>query len=310
MATKFMRRAVILVKLEATPGVDPVPTGPANALFTRNFTLTPIDGDEVEHEHIRPAFGNFESELATAWTKVEFNLYLAGSGEPGTEPQFDALLQACALAANIVADTSVTYSPISDAIKSVTIYVNIDGVNHKLTYARGDVAGTTDAKGLPMLKFTMTGIFNPATDAALPTPTYSGNMRAVPVNKANTTLNLHGIALACSNFGFAAGNQVNYRNLIGSESVHIPDRKSTYSATFEAVPVATKDWLGIAKAGTTGTLSLVHGTVAGNIVTFASPKANVKKPSITDQEGIEMNAVTGSLIPSSAGNDEWSLAFA
>lgn len=306
---KFMRKAVILVKLEVTPGVDPTPTGLANALFVKNFNLTPLDGDEVEHEHLQPHFGNFDSELATAWSKVDFDVYLAGSGTAGVQPQYDPLLQACACGVNIVEDVSVTYAPVSNNIKTVTIYVNIDGVNHALTYSRGNVAATTDAKGLPVLKFSMTGLFNPVADTVLPVPTYTNNARALPVNKANTVLSLHGIALAATNFGFDFGNQVVYRNLIGSESVHIPDRKSTYSTTFEAASVATKDWTDLAKKGTTGALSLIHGVGAGNIITFSSAKANVMKPSISDSEGIQMNQVNGRLIPSATGNDEWSLAF-
>lgn len=309
MAKKFMRRAAILVKLEAVPGVDLTPTGAANAIFTKNFTLTPIDGDEVEHEHVRPSFGNFETELATSWAKLDFECYYAASGEAGVEPHFDPLLQACGCSVTIVEDTSVTYTPVSTGIKSVTIYVNIDDVNHKLTYARGTVQAAVDAKGLPVLKFSMTGLFNPVADAALPVPTYLRYSRAVPVNKANTALTLHGIPLVCSSFGFDAGNVVVYDNLIGDEYVEITDRKSTYSATFDAGAVAVKNWIGVARDGTTGTLSIAHGTQPGNIVTLTSAIANLKKPSIGDRNGIQTLATTGNLVPSAAGGDEWSLAF-
>lgn len=306
---KSMRRAAILVKLETTQNTDSTPTGAANAIFAKNFNLTSIDGEEVEHEHIRPSFGNFHTELATSWSKVDFDVYYAGSGEAGVEPHFDALLQSCGCAVTVVEDTSVTYSPVSEGIKTVTIYVNIDGVNHKITGARGNVTATTDAKGLPILKFTMTGLFNPVDDVALPTAVYANYSRARPVNKANTVLTLHGVPLVASNFGFDFGNQVVYDNLIGQESVEITDRKSTYSATFDAVAVSVKNWPDVAQKGTTGALSIVHGNQTGNIVTFSSAIANVKKPSIGNRNNVETLGVTGNLVPSAAGGDEWSLVF-
>lgn len=306
---KYMRKAVVLVKLQPTAGVDAAPTGAANAMLVKDFDLTPLDGDEVEHERIQPHFGAFESELATAWSRVKFNVYLSGSGTAGTAPNFDPLLQACAASATIVPATSVTYAPATNLLKMATVYVNIDGVNCVLLDARGEVTGTTDAKGLPMLAFDMQGLFLALTDTPLPVPVYAAYARAVPVNRANTALTLHGLVVAASNFGFAFGNQVVYDHNTESESILITDRKSTYSATFEAVDIATKDWYGLAKAGTSGALQLVHGTVAGNIVTLSGARANVKKPAITNTNGIQYTGVTGNLIPSVSGNDEWSLAF-
>lgn len=304
-----MRKAVILVKIETEPGTDAVPTGAANAVFVHDFTLTPIDGDEVKHTSIQPHFGAFHSELATSWAKLDVSVYFANSGTAGLKPHYDPLMQACGASANVVVDTSVTYAPVSSGIKAVTIYVNIGGINHVLRYARGEPSLTVDAKGLPMLKFSMQGLFTPLTDTGLPVPTYAAYARAVPVNKANTTLSLHGVATRASKFGFAFGNKVAYRNLMGFEGLIIPDRESSYSATFEAVPIATKNWAEVAQKGTPGVLTLVHGTQPGNIITFSAPIANVKKPSISEEDGIKMTNVTGDLIPSAAGNDEWSLVL-
>lgn len=305
----YMRKAVILVKIETDPGTDAAPTGAANAMLVRDFTLTPLEGDALEYEQIQAHFGAFDGEMATTYSKLECSVYLAGSGTAGTKPQFDPLMQICGAGLTLVVDESSTYAPVTSGIKAATIYVNIDGINHVLRYARGDVTGTVDAKGYPMLKFSLQGLFTPVADAGLPVPTFAATARAVPVNKANSTLNLHSTALRTSKFGFAFGNQVVYRNLMGFEGVTITGRKSSYSATFEAVPIATKNWPAIAVAGATGALSWVHGTVPGNIVTFTSAKANLKPPSISEEDGIKMENVTGALIPSAAGNDEWSIAF-
>lgn len=306
----FLRNAIVLAKMEnpSTPGTDIVPTG-ANALKVRSLTITPIDGDEVEHTQIQPHFGNFESELATTWCKVSLEVYLRGSGTAGTAPDYDVLFQACATSQTEVEDTSITYAPIDLDVPTLSLYCNIGGTLHKATYVRGDASLTTDAKGLPVVKFDLTGLFKPVTDASLPTPVYSPMARAVPVNKANTQLTLHGVPLQASAFGLQFGNQVVYDNLMGFEGVDVNDRKSTFSATFRATDMATKNWFNLAKTTTTGTLSLVHGTQAGNIVTITAANATVGKPSDGERNGIRMYTVNGRLIPSDAGRDEFSITF-
>lgn len=310
MATEpiFMREAAILVKLETVSGTDSLPTS-ANFIRVKDFTLSPLEGDEVEYEQIQPFFGNFDSEMATRMRKLEMSVYLAGSGTAGTAPNFDPLLQITGTQATIVAVTSVTYAPITKAIKSASIYNNIGGTNYRLLQCRGSAALTTDAKGYPMIKFSLIGLYQPLEDAALPAIGGAASARAVPVNAQNSQLTLHGIPLRASAFGLDFANQFSHRTLIGFEGVHIFDRKSTYNTTFEAVPVATMDWEDRAIKGTKGALLFQHGLTAGNIVTVSAAGANVGKPSISNVEGIKMNAFSGRLVPTTAGNDEWSIAF-
>jgi hypothetical protein len=53
----------------------------------------------------------------------------------------------------------------------------------------------------------------------------------------------------------------------------------------------------------------LHGTTAGNRVTFLASQVDVLNPTYQEQDSIMMLSVPYVAIPSSAGNDEFSLAF-
>lgn len=307
--SKKIRKMVLLAKAEAVRGVDAAPTGAANAMLVNNVNITPLEGDEVEHNYVRPYFGNGGSAVATSHSKLSFDVELSGSGAAGTAPGWAVLMRGCACSVTLAAGVSVTFAPITDNVESLTLYCNVDGTNHVMRDTKGNVKITADTKGLPKLSFEFTGLFTPLAAAALPAPTYTGFLDAVAVNKANTQVSLLGVACATSAFSFDAGLQVVKRDLTTVEAVEIVDRKSTASVTFENHALATKDWVGAALASETGVLTLTHGTMAGNIVTINAPKAQVKKPSYSDSDGVQMIATPLALRYGAAGNDEWTIVL-
>lgn len=308
MASKKFRKLAILAKLEVAYGTDPVPTGAANAMVVSDVEVTPLDGEEVERNIVQPHFGNSGAIQATRFARIRFNVELAGSGAAGTAPKWDPLVRACAVSATVAAGVSVTYAPISEAMESVTLYANIDGINQVMPGVRGECKPTLDAKGRPVLQFEFTGLWEALTDTPLPAAVYTDWVKPLAVNKLNTVCTLHGVAVAMSHFDLAFGNQVVKRDLTATDTVEIVDRKSTGSIVFENTPVATKNWVGVAEAKTLGDLSLVHGVTAGNIITFtAAGTAELGKPSYTNQDGVQMINMPMRYVPTSAGNDEWSI---
>lgn len=304
---KFVRKLVLLAKVETTVGTDAVPTGVANAILASNVQFTPIEGDEVQHNYIQRHFGNQGSELVTQYNKVSFEVELAGSGTAGTAPGYAPLLRACACSVTINAGTDVTFAPVTDSLESVTIYCNVDGTNHIMRSARGTFKIVCAAKGLPKFQFEFTGLFTPLANTPLPAAAPVAFSDAVGVNAANTTVTLHSVVVACSQIGMDAANTVVKRDLTSVDAVEITDRKSTANLTFENVGIGTKNWVAAAVAGDDGALSIEHGTVAGNIVAINAPKAKLRKPSYSDSDGIQMIAMPLDLIPSNAGGDEWSI---
>lgn len=309
------RKRVILAKTETAYGTDSVPTGAANAILVRNLEVTPLEAEVVSRDLVRPYLGASDQILAATQVQVSFEVELQGSGTAGTAPAYGPLLRACGLAETTVATTSVTYRPVSGAFESVSIYVQLqqdvagNSPLHRITGARGNVEFTLNAKSLPVMRFTFTGVFNAVTDAANVTATYTSFRTPLAVNRVNTpTFSFMGFAGIMSEFGLNLNNEVTYRNLVGSESVLITNRAAGGTAVFEAPTITAKNFFADAIGTTLGNLSLIHGSTAGSIIEFASTgTVDITNPSFTEMDGIVMMSVPYVLVPTTAGNDEFSL---
>jgi hypothetical protein len=237
--------------------------------------------------------------------EISFEVELAGAGAAGTAPKYGVLLRGAAFSETITAGTSVAYAPVSNSMEFVTLHYNLDGVLYKMTDAKGTVSFELNAKGIPVMKFKFIGLYSTPTDATLPVGVdYSGFKDPAAVNKQNTpTASLHGVPGKVQSISVDMANQLVYRNLIGVEGIEIPDRQPTGSFVMELDTVATKDWYTTIEKGTLGTLSVIHGKTAGNIVELAAPKVQVLDPSFSDSDGIVMLTTKLDIQPNT-GNDE------
>ena len=303
------RKRTILGKLEVTYGVDPVPTGAANAVLVRNLEITPQESELVGRDLVRPYLGHSEQLPVSIHGVLQFEIEVAGSGAAGTVPAYGPFLRACGFSETISAGVSVTYAPVSNVFESMTIYFNVDGVLHKLTGARGNVEVVLNAKQIPVFKFSFTGLYQTVIDAAAPAVTLTSWQKPQAVNTGNTTgLSIHGYAGAVlSELSMSVNNDVLYRSLVGAESVLIADRKPAGNMTIEATTVAVKDWWTISKNATLGALSVTQGSVAGNRVRFDAPAVQIVKPTYADQDGIQMLQMGLTMVPGAAGNDEFTI---
>lgn len=301
---KLYRKKILLAKVETTYGVDPTPTGAANAILTKDLTVSLMQGNTVERNVDRATLGGDIAIHVAPYTSLSFSVELQSSGAAGTAPAWGPLLQACGFSETLVASTTATYAPVSTGFKSLTLYYHQDGLLHKITGARGSVSFSMSPGSIPMMNFTFTGIRNAPTDTALPTATLTGFKTPLGVNKANTpTFTLHGFAATMEKFEFDIANEVNYRNVVGDESVQLVDRKPTGSVSIEEQSIAAKDFHTIINASTLGALQIVHGTVAGSIVQIDAPKVQLLSPSYSDSNGVLMLDLKLNFTPN-AGDDE------
>lgn len=303
---KFLKKMAILALVEAVVGMAVAPLA-ANAMQVSDVTLTPIEGDVVERNNIKPFFGSSGSIMATEYQKVNFSVEFAGVGVLGTIPGYSDLFRACAVSVTNSVGVKTTFAPVTDGIESITLIGVVDGTIHKMAGARGTVKATVDAKGIPKWQFEFTGSFIPAVDGAMPAVNYSAFQDPLAVNKTNTTLTLDGLAVACSAFSFDIGNKVVKRDLMNVDSVEITDRMSIGSVTFENTSVAVKDWISLARASAKVPLTLTHGQGATNTITFSADRAQIGKPTYGDSDGVQMITIPLAFIPSTTGNDEWSI---
>jgi hypothetical protein len=305
------RKRLILLESEGTYGTDPTPTG-ADAVLVRDLNIVPLQSDVVSRDLVRPYLGASEQLLANTRVECTFSVELAGSGTAGTAPRYGKALLACGMSETVVAATSVTYAPVSASFGSCTIYYNIDGVLHKVTGARGTFSINGAVGEIPTIDFTFTGIYNTPTDTALPAVTYGDQATPVVFKAGNTTgFELLSYAGCLQSVSFDVGNSLVYRELVGcTKEVLLTDRASTGSVVMEAVTMATKNYFTAALAdGSLGNLLFQHGQTAGNIIDFASTRVDIGDVSYSDQDGIHMLNIPYTCIPSTAGNDEFSLVY-
>ena len=304
------RKRLILAKIESTYGTDSTPTG-AEAILVRNLEITPLQADVVTRDLIRPYLGNFEQILANQRVEITFDVELAGSGVAGTAPAWGPVMKSCAMSETVVGATSVTYAPVSGSFSSCSIYFNNDGVRHKITGCRGSFSVSGEVGQIPVISFTMMGIYNAPDDSALPTPTYSNQATPVIFKQGNTTgFQVFSYSGCLQSFSMDLANEMVYRELVGcTKEVLITNRAPNGTVVIEAPTIAAKDFFTIANGTATGNLTFQHGQTAGNIVTFSSPQTDIGSPTYSDQDGIQMLNLPYVATPTTAGNDELSIAL-
>lgn len=309
------RRRTLLAKTETNYGSDSVPTGAANAILCRNLDITPLNSQIASRDLVRPYLGNFDQLIATVNVQCSFEVEIAGSGTAGTAPAFGPLLRACGMSETIVASTSVTYAPVSSGFESVSIYYNVDGVQHRLTGCRGTVAAGVTVGEIPVLRFQFTGIYNAPTDVAVPAVTYT-QQTPLPVNATNTTsFQLFSYAGLMRSFEFDLAADIQYRELVSTAPtaanryIQYIDRKPTGTVVLEAVTMATKNYFTDALGTATGNCTFLHGTTAGNRFTFNAAQTDIINPTYSDDNGVHMLNIPLVFLPTTLGNNEFSFAF-
>ena len=97
------RKKIILVKIESTYGIDPTPTGAANAIWAKNINITPIDADKAKRDLFTGWLGNTQELQGGFRVSMDFEVEMAGSGTAGTAPAWGPLMRACGHAETLVA---------------------------------------------------------------------------------------------------------------------------------------------------------------------------------------------------------------
>lgn len=305
----YARRAVVLAKTESPAGQDANPTGAANSIAVANVNLSPLNLQTQDRGLLRPYLGGSEQIVTGEYAEIEFEVEAAGAGTSATTvSKFGPLLKACGMAETVGA-SDVSYLPVSTSFSTVTIYCYIgDSVLHKITGAMGDVTAEFVAGEIPKLKFRFLGIYNAVTDASSSGVAYTGWQVPVGFRDAVVpTLTVHGLQktapIGYRSISVGLGNNLVYRNLIGSVSALITDRAAAGSVELEAATIATKDWFGIVRGLTTAAITLQVNSTATNIFQVDAPKVQMTNPRYSELDGIVMMTLDMRMLPSS-GNDE------
>lgn len=296
MAKQYFRKKALYAKKEVTYGVDPVPTG-ASAIQTRDLTITPLAGDALGLQLDKPTLGNDLGTMVGKHVAVTFRVPMAGSGTAGTAPAWGPLMQACGMAEDIVAVTSVTYSPVDAEGASLTFYMEHDKCLHKFSGARGSVKLVIDKRNYPWWEFSFMGLYEPVVANASPfTPVYTPWIKPVVFRASTVECTLIGTVVGLHNITVDFGQQVEFYEHSEEESIQISNRNPTFQASFEEPEIGTHDFYDDANTDATGALIYEHGITAGNIVTVNSPLTQITSIATQDVQGVKALQVSGPLV--------------
>ncbi len=310
VAPILWKNKLLLIKTESSYGVDPTPTGGANAIVATNVQLSPMEGDDVSRELEQPYLGAQGMIPVGLRVRLQFRVELVPSGTAGTAPAWGPIMKALGCSETIVGATSVTYRPVSTGHSSVTAWIWHGLTKQIITGMRGTAKLRWAAQGLPYLECDFIGIYGAPAEAAQVSPTYTGFKSPIVVSKANTpTFTIGGVAFVMRETVLDLGNQVEPRLLVGSEQILIVDRAESLQMRVEAQPISSYDPFGVAAAQTLQAVSLIHGTAAGYISTLAVPTAQLKRMNgYENAQNILEWPLEGVPLPNT-GNDQWSLAL-
>jgi hypothetical protein len=304
----YTKKTTLYAKIETPSGTDSTPTAAANAIkaFDVEITPKPEMKERYPGNSDRSAFAQIRGKTSV---DIKFKVELKGSGAAATAPRYGALLRACDRLETVNAGTNVVYSMALTA-ETCTIWVNIDGILHKMVGCAGDCEIDLTSGDVPMLNFTMSGVYALATDSVIEAMTYDSTIAQI-VKGTTTTFGSYAAIIEKINLKF--GNSVVERTSInateGILAFMVGNRNPTGVLTCEAVLRATSnaDFWSYFHSSTAKAFSFVLGATPGNIVTITAPQCILGVPKYGDRDGLRTFDVDFQMARSS-GNDEMSIA--
>lgn len=298
--------AVVLAMMEATYGVDPVPTATANAMLFQQVDWS-VSGERVERPMVLPWMGNDPFSVVARGCALSGEVDLASSGTLGTAPAWGPLMRACGMAQTITASTRVDYTPVSAAQESAVFYHYLDGTLHRGTGARGDFTVEMMARQLPKLRFNLTGLYNQPTGVALPTPTLTAFQTPLAVEPVVTgTVSIGGNSLPFSSFRYTHGNRLVRQEIPGRSRVLFEQRAPSLEITVDAPDAVSPNLFNM--IGAVQAITLQHGQTAGGIIDIITRGRIQPEPRYSrGPDGQVYLTLQASVEPTAAGNDEFTL---
>lgn len=306
------RKTVILAKAETTYGTDPVPTVAANTLEVYDAELKP-NGETLSRNTMQASISKPAFVRGIKFYDLSFKTELKGTGTRGVLPAFGwlgTLFRGCGMSETIAAGTSIIYAPVSTTFESITIYVYMDGIFHKLLGCKGSFKIVAQTGKYLEVQWKFSGLYAAPTDASpaaqtrssvLPVPVlaaafsvgaYSGIIDKLELDIGNTIAQRKSMNAATGLVGF----EITDRNPVGSFDPEVVT-EATY-AFWNKWETAAQQALNLGPIGST----------SGNIVQIAAPKVQPSDMSYGDRDGNLIYQIPIAL-SQNAGDDELTITI-
>jgi hypothetical protein len=307
--------SIILVKEETVYGTYNAPAPATDARVVFGYNPTPLESEQVRRQIERGFAGIYPSTRTAIRARDPFSVELCGSGTPATPTQFAPILRACLFGAPVVAaGVDVSYPLLSSGDGGSVSLLSYKGdlARMRRKGVRGNVTMDFTERQLPFMAFDLIGLIEgtATVDAGAPAgvvlPTYPA---PVEVNLSNTAVLLGGATLGLKQLTINFGLKTEYYSTTGGRAVIFGkddsgDRRSiTGTARFEMPDPATKNYFADINSGVAVAFSLIHGTVAGNIVELSSSRVFLSNINISVDQGKLFLDAELEFVPSAANNE-------
>ncbi len=313
---RFIKKTVILFKIETTAGVDAVPTGAANAMQALDLQITPLEANNVDTNIMAAWYGNSPNLVGSASVKCSFSVLLGGSGTAATAPAWGAPLLACGCAetTGLTVPNRVEYLTATESLKTGTLYWYDDGLLHKLLGCMGNVKIVAKEGEAPKLSFDFVALDGGVSAATNATAVLTAWRLPPSVTRANVTdINLGctyaagalaaGTAYNSRGLSLDFGNQVDFVPLLTTQQVVLSDRKMSGSVSLELSAAQEVVQIASVKANTLTSIGFVIGTTTGNKILLHLPSVQLTNPKKEEVKGVRLIGFDLRALPV-AGNDE------
>lgn len=316
------QKAVVLAKVETTAGTDANPTAGSNAIMVSDPSFT-VQAEEVERNFTRNDFSTYPSRYVKRRGQMTFTVEIRGGGTADLDPDWAVLLRGCGFVRSVVGSATpadrdgILYTPTSDNLDTLTIYMYFDGILHKMYGAMGSFSMTGDAGAIATAEFTFEGTFESPTQTAMPaSPTL--NTTIPPI------VEYAGLSWNGSSAGIIAGSvSVDWANTIaqrvdvnsaeGLYATYISGRNPTAGFTPEVSGSLNDEFWSSWESSTTRAMGLTIGgpsgaATEGNSVIFTAPAVQVTGINYGDRDNIRTYDLSLAL-RRDQGDDELTILF-
>jgi hypothetical protein len=126
--TLLTRKRTIFAKIESVYAQDPAPTAALDALLMSNLSVSPMEMTLAQRQNIKAYMGNNPNVIAATYSKVSFDIEMAGSGTAGVAPAYDELFRACGLSATTLA-AAVTGTATAGTVNGMSLATTASAVD-------------------------------------------------------------------------------------------------------------------------------------------------------------------------------------
>lgn len=331
-ALDFFKKRAILIKAEATEGTDAVPL-PATDGFQFFEGSSSTEYDSVDRMIDKPHFGNDPFVVANRRATIQGTFELYPPATPGAAATSNAFCEKVLFPAGMtvvktVGTKTTRYNPISSGIPTVSNYWYHTGTLLKVLGARANISSLGIEIGQRFTgQASIMGEYTAVSADVLPSVTLPSKIPVVS-SKRNSELLLgtlvrggttstSGVPLVALHTWAKAltidfGNQLGYREYTEKGVAGITERKSTFTLRLAKTDITAdfNPWF-VRDNGIiiTAAYRLYEADTKDSLFSELGIRGQIEQITPTDMDGDYGWEITGRLIASSSGNDEFYIGF-